>query len=331
MTVCRADIRLTLDDGTDLAARINPRLVELTLTEKRGEDADELSITLHNHDGALATPATGKTLSLAIGWASGAGVVTGMVGKGRYTVDEIEESGPPDILTIRARSADLPGEYSRRRTQSWRDTTVGAILSTIAGRNGGTARVHADLSGIAVTAIEQNGRSDAAFVRDMGRRYDAVSTWKNGMLLFMPAGAATTPGGAAIPAITLTRQDGWTWRCSRAERDNVGGAEAQWHDPATGRRHTVRVGDGNRHRLRTVYASEGEARRAAQSEADRRRRGAMTFEYDLARADMAIVPNGKITLSGWTTAIDGEGWTVETVETSYNASGLTQRITLERA
>jgi phage protein D len=32
----KAGLRLTLDDGTDLADRIDPRLLELTLVEKRG-------------------------------------------------------------------------------------------------------------------------------------------------------------------------------------------------------------------------------------------------------------------------------------------------------
>jgi hypothetical protein len=67
----KAGLRLTLDDGTDLADRIDPRLLELTLVEKRGGEADELSLTLHNHDGQLVAPATGRYIRLALGWESG--------------------------------------------------------------------------------------------------------------------------------------------------------------------------------------------------------------------------------------------------------------------
>jgi phage protein D len=42
MAANKAGLRLTLDDGTDLADRIDPRLLELTLVEKRGGEADEL-------------------------------------------------------------------------------------------------------------------------------------------------------------------------------------------------------------------------------------------------------------------------------------------------
>jgi phage protein D len=67
-------------------------------------------------------------------------------------------------------------------------------------------------------------------------------------LLFMPIGSATTASGADS-AITLTRQDGWSWSCRQADRTQYDGAEAQWHDPATGQRRTHKTGGTNRKRL----------------------------------------------------------------------------------
>ena len=161
-----AGLQLLLDDGTDLAAKINPRFLELTLSEKRGGEADELSLTLHNHDGRIATPETGRVLSLALGWKVG-GPATGLVGKGRFKVDEVEESGPPDVITVRARSADLGGDYRKRRTQVWRETTVGTVLDTIAGRYGVESMIHPDLCGLAITVLEQHLKSDMAFVMEL--------------------------------------------------------------------------------------------------------------------------------------------------------------------
>ena len=237
-----AAIRLTLqnDDGTatDLADKINPRFLSLQLTEKRGGAADELTITLHNTDGALAVPETDAILSLALGWASGDEVaalgVVGLVEKGRFKVDEVELGGPPDTVQIKARAADLSGDYSKRRNQIWKDTSLGAILSTIAARNDVAAQVHGDLAGQAIAAIEQHGKSDMAFVRDLGKRYDAVATWKNRTLLFMPIGAATTASGTPIPTATLTKRDGWGWKFTKADRDQSDGAEADYHDPRRG-------------------------------------------------------------------------------------------------
>lgn len=325
-----AGLQLLLDDGTDLAAKINPRFLELTLSEKRGDEADELSLTLHNHDGRLAAPETGRVLTLALGWKVG-GPSTGLVGKGRFKVDEVEESGPPDVITIRARSADLGGDYRKRRTQVWRDTTVGTVLDTIAGRYGVESLVHPDLRSLAIAVLDQHGKSDMALVKDLGSRFDALATWKDRKLIFMPIGAQTTPSGKAIPSLTLTRRDGWSWRFSRADREENDGAEAEWHDPADGKRKKVGTGGENPKKLKRVYASEAEADQAAKAAAGKGKRGAFKFEYDLAQADMQIQPNARVKLSGWNTRVDRISWLVESVEISLGAGGLQQKLSLESA
>lgn len=329
MTANRAAMRLTLD-GVDLADKVNPRHMELTLTEKRSGEADELSLTLQNADGRLALPDPGKIIALSLGWEAGDDVTPGLVGKGRFTVDEVEASGPPDRITIRARSADLSGSYRRRRTRSWKGVTLGAILSEIAGRHDIAAQVHPDLSGKSIT-IDQNGKSDMAFVKDLGSRFDAIATWKDRRLIFMPVGSDTTPSGTAIAGLTLTRRDGWAWSFTRAERDENDGVQAQWHDQASGRKKTHSTGGDNPKRLKRTYASEADARQAAEAEAKKRARGGYRFEYDLALADCRITPGRKLTLSGWGSKIDAVKWLVDTVETTFNAGGIRQKITLESA
>lgn len=323
-----ASVRLTLE-GVDLADKVNPRLIELTLSEKRGGEADELSVTLHNADGLLAMPDPGKVLALSLGWASGDDVATGLVEKGRFTVDEVEAGGPPDTITIRARSADLSGNYRQRRTKSWRDTTLGAVLTEIAGRHGITAQVHPDLASKPVAALDQQGKSDMALVRDLGSRFDAVATWKDRRLIFMPVGSATTASGKAIPGLTLKRRDGWRWSFTRAQRDENDGVQATWHDQASGRKRKHSTGGKNPKKLKRVYASEADAKQAAQAEAKKRARGGYRFEYDLAFADCTIQPNRPVTLSGWNAKVDAIKWLVESVETTMGAGGLRQRVTLE--
>ncbi len=329
MTANKASLRLTLD-GVDLADKVSPRHMELTLTEKRGGEADELSLTLQNADGRLAMPDPGKVIALALGWEQGDDVIAGLVEKGRFTVDEVEASGYPDKITIRARSADLSGGYRKRRTKTWKGATLGAILSEIAGRHGIAAQVHADLSGRPIT-IDQNGKSDMAFVKDLGSRFDAVATWKDRRLIFMPVGSDTTPSGTAIPALTLTRTDGGRWSFTHAQRDENDGVEAQWHDQGAGRKKTHSTGGSNPKRLKRVYASEDDAKQAAEAEKKKRARGGYRFEYDLALADCRIAPGRKLTLSGWNSKIDAVKWLVDTVETTFNDRGISQKITLESA
>lgn len=330
MTAAIAQLRLTLD-GVDLAEKIDPRFLELTLTEKRGGEADELALTLQNGDGRLALPEPGKILALSMGWKSGEDVRVGLIDKGRFTVDEVEASGPPDQIRVTARSADLAGAYAKRRTRAWHNTTLGAVLAEIARRHGIAARVHPDLAGKPLAVLDQHGKSDMALVKDLGSRYDAVATWKARLLLFMPIGSNTTAGGAAIPAHTLTRADGGRWSFTRAERDQKDGVEAQWHDQDAGRRRTVSTGGDNPKRLKRVYATEADAQQAVEAEKKKRSRGGHSFELDLARADCALQPNQRITLSGWSSKIDAIGWLVESIDTSFSAGGMAQKLKLESA
>ncbi|QDH33993.1 contractile injection system protein, VgrG/Pvc8 family [Porphyrobacter sp. YT40] len=357
MTSRRAGISLTLEDGTDLADKVRPRLLSLRLSEKREDDADAIDLVLHNTDGLLAVPRTGVRLALALGWESGADVPPGLVDKGRFTIDEIELSGPPDQVSIRGRSADLTGALRKRETRTWRDTTLGAILTEIAGRHSRTARIGGDLAARAIAVIEQEGKSDMAFLRDLGKRYDAIATWKDNFLLFLPIGGGTTAGGAPIEGMLLTRRDGWSWTFREGQRESYKGAEAQWHDSASGRRRTVKVdgpastapeasppsGGGTAgpqgrttppepKKLKRVYATEAEARQAAEAAASRAARTPYEFTYDIAIADPAIQPDMKVTLRGWNPVIDGIAWLVKSVETSFDGSGgLRQRLELESA
>lgn len=329
MTARRAGIDLVLEDGTNLGARIARRLVSLSLLEAREGEADEVEIRLSNGDGQLAVPEPGAVVSLAIGWESGGDVPVGLVDKGSFTIDEVGQQGPPDVVVLTGRSADLTGLLRRRRTKSWRDTTLGSILGEIASRHGRFARVESSLASLPIDIIEQEGKSDMAFVRDLGSRYDAIATWKNGMLLFLPIGNSATAGGTPLGTTTLTKRAGWRWSFNQADREAYDGAEAQWYDQNAARRRTVQLGGENRRRLKRVFASEAEARQAAQATLSRAQRAPFRFTYDLAIADPGLQPDMKITLAGWGEKIDGIAWLVESVRTEFGAQGLRQSLELE--
>lgn len=358
MTARRAAISLVLEDGTDLAARVRPRLLSLRLTEKREDDADAIEIVLQNFDGRLEIPRSGVRLALALGWERGApeagGVPVGLVDKGRFVIDEIEASGPPDTIAIRGRSADLTGALRKRATKSWRETTLGKVLTEVAGRHARTARIGGGLGSRSIDVIEQEGKSDMAFVRDLGKRYDAVATWKDDFLLFLPIGASQSAGGAALGQVVLRRRDGWDWSWREGQRESYAGAEAQWQDSAGGRRRTVKVpapsssgavgqtgtpatparegetAPTEPKKLKRVYASEAEARQAAEAAAGRAARVPYEFSYSLAIADPGLQPDMRVSLSGWGARIDGISWLVKSVETIFDgSSGMRQRVEME--
>lgn len=325
----RAAWRVSLA-GQDLTETLRPRLISLTLTEKRGEEADQLEIMLHDADGAMTLPAPDAVLSVAIGWERGTGVTVGLVDKGQYRVDEISWEGPPDVIRITARAADLTSGLRTRRTASWVAQTLGRIISTIAGRHGLTARVHASLASVQVAAQQQEAKSDIAFVRDLGRRYDAVATVKDGNLLFMPIGTAATVGGTALPAVTISRTMVSRYRWARKKRDEHDGAQASWHDQGRARRRTVTAGGtSNPRRLRRTYANEADARAAAEAARRRDQRNQAEVSLSLGHGDASAAVERPVTLSGFKGEIDAARWQIAEVRHDIGPRGFVTDLSLD--
>ena len=311
-------------DGTDITPRINGRLISLTLREQRGLEADQLDITLADHDGQLAIPPRGAELQVAFGWQE-----EGLVDKGRFTVDEVQHTGTPDQLTIRARSADMRGQLPGKRTQGWHDVTLGEIVTTIAGRNALEPVVAAVLNGIRIGHIDQTDESDLNFLTRLGERYDAIAAIKAGRMLFTVAGQGLT-SGRAMPAITLPRRDGDQHRYSVTDRDAYSGVKAYWNDTRGAERQTVLAGtEENAKQLRPTYATEDDAIAAARAEWQRIQRGMAEFELTLALGRADLLPETPLTLAGFKPQIDATAWLVSEVTHSLNDEGFTSSIKLE--
>lgn len=322
-------VRVTLD-GTDLTDRIRPRLVSLTLSEKRGGEADQLDMVIDATDGRVALPRAGVTITVAIGWAKGQGVAVGLVNKGRFVVDEVEFSGPPDLITVRARAADLTGGLTQRREKSWHDTTIGAIVNAIALRHKLRAHCAAALSGVAIKSKNQGRESDLAFLRRLGREYDAVATIKDGALVFAPIGAGVTASGKPIPSHTVRRGDGDRFAFRVEKREESAGVTATWHDRKAGKKKSVTVGDEKGARkLQKTYASEAQARRAAEAEQRHRGRQPLSLELALAYGNPALAPEQRIRAEGFPANIDAIEWLASEVTHELNDGRFSTRLKLE--
>lgn len=327
-----AGYQLTVD-GKDITGTVEPRLVSLTLTEKRGGEADQLDLVLSDHDGKLAIPKKGAVISLSLGWKQGADVTPGLIAKGTFKVDSARHSGVPDVITISARSADLAGGYRIRKEKSWRHKTLGAVLQDLAGAAGLTPRIDPRLSSIQIAVLAQHQKSDMALVRELGRKYDAVATVKDGKLLFAPKGNGTTSTGQSIPDLSLTRTAGDRHDWARVERETYDGAEARWHDQGSATRRTEHAGGsgggGKRKRIRKVYASQADAQAAASAEAQRIARAAAEFSLDLALGRADVYPDRAVKVSGWKPEIDAATWLIAEVSHSIDRGGFRTKLKME--
>ncbi len=317
--------RLTVD-GLDIAQLISPRLMGLELTDNRGVEADQLSITLSDHDGLLAIPPKGAVLRLWLGWSD-----TGLVDKGTYTVDETEHSGAPDVLSIRARSADLRKGLKTKRERSWSNTTLGDVLGDIAVGNGLTATIAGALDGLPILQLDQANESDANLISRLGEEFDAVASVKAGCLLCLPAGGGKTASGLDLPHITLTRADGDQHRYLQADRDSYDGVRAYYYDVNSAKKQEAIAGGGdNLKDLRHTYSDQQSALRAARAEFRRLQRGSATLSYNLAIGRPDLIPELTYTLQGVKEEIDEIIWYGGNVQHSLSADdGYTVSLELE--
>lgn len=337
-------------EGKDITANIEKRLMSLTLTDNRGFEADQLDIELDDADGALALPRRGVVLTLSLGWKGQA-----LTPKGRFVVDEIEHSGAPDKLTLRARSADFRDTLNIQREASYHDKTLGDIVKTIAKRNKLNVAMDSALEKVKIPHVDQTNESDGSFLTRLAKQEGAMASVKGGKLLFIRQGQGRTASGKPIPAVTIMRGDGDQHRFGLADRGAYTGVTASWlntREPkkkeqvavkrkrkakskAKPKEPEAKQGDylmgteGNVLVLGHTYANKGNAERAAKAAWQKLQRGVATFSIQLARGRAELYPEMPVKVQGFKAEIDAADWLLTTVTHSLSGGGYTTALELE--
>ncbi|WP_230413944.1 contractile injection system protein, VgrG/Pvc8 family [Undibacterium umbellatum] len=316
-------------DGQDITSKIYPRLVSLTLTEARENAVDELNITIDDSDGRVAIPRKGVKITLQLGWHR-ANNGADMVDKGTFVVDEVEHEGAPDMLVLRARSAEMAKPVRTRKDRSFDQKTVADIVVQIAKDNGLAPKVSQSLQGKIIDHIDQTNESDANFLNRLGKRFDAVATVKKDALLFLPIDEGSNSKGESLPTITLERRDGDKHRYHTASRDAYSGVRAQWHDPNDAKEKSELIGeDDNPKRLRHTYPNQEAAEQAAKAEMNRVKRGKAILQFTLALGRPDITPMMGVRIPSLKAPIGDTDWIIIKTTHSVTAQGFTTQLEME--
>ncbi|WP_037432260.1 phage late control D family protein [Serratia plymuthica] len=333
--------------GGKALAILDERIMSLEMTDNRGFEADELTITVDDSDGQLQLPPRGAELSASLGWRGEA-----LVYKGVFIVDEVAHSGPPDTMTITARSADFRDEFNVKREVSWHDVTVERVVSAIARRYNLKAIISEQLMGLEIDHADQTQESDMSFLTRMADMLGAIATVKNGSLLFILPGGGVSASGKALPSFAITRSSGDRHSFRIADRDAYTGVRAYWLDLEFGKKKKVTVKtrkpakkkaerssnregdyiegeDGNVYVLRKTYNSETAAKRAAAAKWQQLKRGAAEFTLTLAYGRADLYPEMHGTVTGFKTDIDNQDWIIARASHTIDGNGFTTRLEFE--
>lgn len=342
-------------DGTDITAQLDKRLISLNLTDNRGFEADTVELVLDDSDGKLDMPRRGATLSMSIGWQG-----QQLMPKGQFTVDELEHTGAPDTLSIRGKSVDMRDAMQAKRETSFHKQSLGTIISSIAARHQLSPAIQSAMAGQAIEHIDQH-ESDAAFLSRLAKEFDAIATVKQGKLVFIKAGQATTASGQPLEAVIINRQSGDGHRFTIADRDAYTGVMAYWHDHKQAQKKQVKVkrrtkkastttttdaslptahvhkkenellvgSRENTKTLRHIYANQRNAERAARAEWERLQRGVAQFSLTLAKGRPELFPELPVTVKGFKPQIDAAAWIITRVVHHISGSGYINELELE--
>ena len=185
------------------------------------EGAD-ITALINDRDSAVSLPSRGASIEVFLGYSG-----TALTRLGRYTVDEVELSGPPDTLVIRGKASDMRGSGKTTRSGSWEIVTLVSIVTDVAARNG---RQPVCTVATLIPRADQLSESDFNFITRLARQYDCTAKVADGKLLVLQRQAGQSASGKVLGAITLTRSDVSRWQFRLADRSTHKAVSTQHQD-----------------------------------------------------------------------------------------------------
>lgn len=258
-------------DGIDSTAKINDRMVSLTVVDNDGHTADEFTLLMDDRDFALAVPRKGALVVISMGYHE-----TGLAMMGQFTVNGVkrkfDKSGGA-VMEITGKSADLKKEMKSQRHGRYIDKTIKQIVSEVAGRHGMGARVSPKLGQLKRTPEYQSEESDLHFLMRIAHDHDAVFKVAGGQFLFL------SRNEISAPAIKLTKGDFTECEVEADDRADHKTARAHYYDRGEAKRKKVEQegGEGGQFTMRHTFQDEAVAKDAARAKKRQLERAAKTL------------------------------------------------------
>lgn len=218
---------------------IAPFITQVTYSDKAHGESDELRLEVDDFDGLFRgewIPQKGQGITLAIGYEGEA-----MEPRGRFEVDEVEFSGPPDVLTIKALNAAVKKTLRQSNHKAYEGTTLLEVARQVAHRHGFEV-IHEGAEGmsrIKLARVTQNGERDLSFLKRLAEPYGYVFKVTDKHLVFTSLRALESQA----PILHFDKTQLSSWRFTDGTKETWKKAEVRYHDPATGRIRKGQAGD----------------------------------------------------------------------------------------
>ncbi|WP_434699776.1 phage late control D family protein [Pseudomonas sp. D1-1] len=310
-------------DGKDITALINDRLLSLRTSDKPGMDSDDFELRIDDRDQAVALPTRGAGVEVYLGYTGQA-----LTRLGRYTVDEIELSGPPDTMVIRGKASDMRGSGKTVRSGSWENVPLQQIVRDVAARNGWQPVCPVQTK---VPRVDQLNESDYNFITRLAKQYDCTAKLADGKLLVMPRQGGQTASGKNLSPVVLRRSDLSRYQFRLGDRNTQKAVRTKHQDKKSGALKVVELDNDDLpnglpavHTDRHIYPNKSAAEQAAKARLAAFNRSSAGVRLEMAgRTD--VFAERSIIVQGIKPGLDGE-YLAEAVEQLFTSSGWTTTV-----
>lgn len=305
-------------DGADITSLINDRLLQLKTTDKPGMESDEFELRIDDRDGAVVLPPRGASIEILPGY-----VETSLTRMGRYVVDEIELSGPPDTLVITGKASGMRGSGKTTRSGSWENVPLSQIVADVAARNGRQPVCPVQTK---VPRADQLSESDFNFITRLAKQYDCTAKVADGKLLVMPRQAGQTASGKSFGVLLIQRRDISRFQFRLGDRNSHKAVSTKHQDKKTGKLAVVTLDNDESpdglppvHTDHHIYPNKSAAEEAAKARLAAFNRSTAGVRLEMpGRTD--LFAERSINAQGFKVGLDGE-YLVDSVEQVFTQSG----------
>lgn len=280
------------------------RVAEIRVTSETGQESDALELVVV--DATVGSPGDRRPVHVWMGYGE-----PDLVGS--YFIETVEiDLLPPRSITVSATAADMRATSTLKapHTHTWSETTLGAVIRTIAKEHALEPRVSPEIADVQIAHIDQSGESDLALLQRLAREYGCVVKVQAGRLIAMSPGAGAAPGsGRELPVRTVAPDDVVRGRVSLRGRARYGAVQVFYQDADVGPPRLVQAGAGD-----PVFAVRGRQpdEESAQAAARAKYRELATREASLELTlpgDPSLMAESPLRMSGWGRDVDGR-WVV---------------------
>ncbi|HCT4763226.1 phage late control D family protein [Pseudomonas aeruginosa] len=281
-----AAFRLTYQ-RRDITEDVTRDLLALTYTDNLTDRSDDLQVDLMDAEGKWRGawyPGHGDTLALSIGWAGKPARALGS-----FEIDEVEASGPPSSVSIKAVAAGINRPMRTTEHRSYEGATLAGIAGQVAARLG--LQLTGRIAPIRLDRLTQQ-ESDLEFLTRLAGDYDYAVKIASGRLAFHSiADLAARPSVATINLTDLA---------SFRFRDQIHlvpkAVQVKHKNPATKKLVAYHMINGS---VVAVPSSAGKATTSGDTKKQRKRAASAEVAAARATADQAR-QNRERTTASWT-------------------------------